>query len=53
MYHVDIKDVDRDKTNILFVNNILCVNEVQYVQEVVTHSKILNRTILSNLVHVT
>ena len=40
------------------VVHILCVQEccqifILYVQEVVTQPKILNQTILSNLIHVT
>ena len=37
----------------IFIINITEIRNILYVQEVVTQPKILNRTILYNLVHVT
>ena len=47
MYKVGRKKEERKEGRYIYVASVL------YVQEVVTQPKILNRTILYNLVHVT
>ena len=47
----------RNVATFVYINGLTCINNIRkyilYVQEVVTQPKILNQTILSNLIHVT